>query len=299
GIPDGAYIVKSLNVTRDIKPTSVAKRDHGDFHRTGGGKQWCKPFTGNRAFYCWGPSRCEATIVNGYTSTETWNGDAKVQLGSLQAGLGYSSSHSVNVQTNYKADQGPGECCTWAMTPEMAWICGWKEGSCIFAPGWGAPPICEKDSDDFSDAHTADHTLRNAADVCHEKLCAYYSLTGARPFAVATILDPCTKLEFYRRNVWEAEWVDDTKKSVESAFAEYDCSESASSLTFSTPDPLPSTSSVLARAFKRARLSCIGSDRTLVASTWHSRHPRMLFGANIAASEKEPRHQRQNQGLQH
>jgi len=66
--------------------------------------------------------------------------------------------------------------------------------------------------------------IKAATDAAIDKPKARYSKAGVEVYAVATILDPRYKLNYYRAHEWEAEWVEEALDGFKNAFARYRCS---------------------------------------------------------------------------
>jgi ribosomal protein S27E len=75
--------------------------------------------------------------------------------------------------------------------------------------------------EDYRDSYKGPGAVKEAANAAIDKLKRYYSKTGAEVYAVATILDPSLKLDYYRGHEWEPEWIEDAKTTFKNAFARY------------------------------------------------------------------------------
>ena len=63
--------------------------------------------------------------------------------------------------------------------------------------------------------------IRAATVAAIEKFKRYYAEAGAEVYAVATILDPRFKLQYYKDNEWEDEWIEEALERFRSAYACY------------------------------------------------------------------------------
>jgi hypothetical protein len=75
--------------------------------------------------------------------------------------------------------------------------------------------------EEYCDTRESFAVIRAAAEAALEKLRTYYSKTGAEVYAVATILDPRFKLQYYKESDWEQKWIDEAMKSLHNAYAYY------------------------------------------------------------------------------
>ena len=78
--------------------------------------------------------------------------------------------------------------------------------------------------EDFKDASDTPTVIKVAVDAAVEKLKLYCSRADAPVYAIATILDPRLKLDYYLRERWEPEWFDWAKNGFETAFRAYPAS---------------------------------------------------------------------------
>jgi hypothetical protein len=75
--------------------------------------------------------------------------------------------------------------------------------------------------EDYRDAPSSPGALKPAANAAIDKLKEYYQGAGTEVYAVATIMDPHFKLNYYHENEWEQEWIDQAWKAFSSAYARY------------------------------------------------------------------------------
>jgi hypothetical protein len=75
--------------------------------------------------------------------------------------------------------------------------------------------------EDYRDAPSTPGAIKEAADAAIDKLKTYYTGAGAEIYPVGTILDPRLKLDYYRENDWEEEWIQEARTTFDHVFARY------------------------------------------------------------------------------
>jgi hypothetical protein len=102
--------------------------------------------------------------------------------------------------------------------------------------------------------------LTTAMQAAHDKLCKYYSGTWASMYAIAVILDPRIKMDYYEADDWEARHVAHSKDSLVQAIEAY--GGTAEAAVVAAPQPRQASSAknlsdemdeALARKMKRRR----------------------------------------------
>jgi hypothetical protein len=81
-----------------------------------------------------------------------------------------------------------------------------------------------KELDDYCNScegGEAPGTIKAATKAAIKKLKRYYTMTGAEVYAVATVLDPRLKLQYYRNHGWEEERIEEALEKFRSAYARY------------------------------------------------------------------------------
>jgi len=75
--------------------------------------------------------------------------------------------------------------------------------------------------EDFKEKHPESVAIGVAIEAAMTKLKPYYAKSNAAVYPISTILDPRHKLEYYRANNWEPQWIDKAKASLECVYRSY------------------------------------------------------------------------------